>query len=326
MIKQTLNTFFNEKLTAEAKLIYWLLALNFFIGLALMLTNQLTHDYYGTIYFTTSWQLVIVPLVLLSSAVLYFHDILPPRVSLTLLTFSLYALSLCAGLILTQGIETTPFATIDSYLAHADQLLGFNQTALLPLVYKHHWLMKLFMWGYDSIIPELIVLPLLLSLLLQDRATKVFLIALLVSYPIGTLLFYFFPTTAPASVMHSSYFTFQEHDTYIKFYEMHHHLNVTTDEGGLVAFPSFHVIWGVLLIYLAHSKKWLFYAILLWNIVMIGSTLALGWHYLIDVMSGITIAAIAIMIGEYSYLMTRKCDTLDLDDVESGDEGGGESS
>ena len=327
MIKRTLTTFFNDKLTPDVKLIYCLLALNVFIGVILMITNQVTHDYDGTIYFTTSWQLVIMPLILLSGAVLYFHDILAPRVSLTLLIFSLYALSLCVGLILTQGIETTPFTTVDMYLARADHLLGFHQTALLPIVYKHHWLVKLFMWGYDSIIPELNVLPLLLALLLQERATKVFLIAMLVSYPVGTLLFYFFPTTAPASIMHSSYFTFQEHDTYIKFYEMHHHMNLTTDEGGLVAFPSFHVIWGVLLIYLAHSKKWLFYAVLLWNMVMIGSTLALGWHYLIDVISGITIATVAIMIGEYAYLMTRKCGGLDLDEgVPEGGAGGGEPS
>lgn len=306
VMKKVLNRFFKEKLTSEAKLIYLLILLNLLIGITLITINQFTYQYPAILYFTGSWQRVALPLLLLSGAVLYFHDIISPRLSLIIFTFSLYALSLCVGLILTQGIETTSFPTIDPFLIHIDQLLSFNQLTLLTFTYTHHWFEKILIWGYDSLIPELTLLPLLLALLLQHRSAKVFLIALLVSYPIGTLIFYFFPTTAPASIMHSAYFTFQEHDTYIKFYEMRHHLKLTTDEGGLIAFPSFHVIWGVLLIYLTRSKKWLFYPILFWNIIMIASTVALGWHYLIDVISGTIIAGLSILIAEYSYFITRK--------------------
>lgn len=315
-----LSRFFKEKFTAEAKLLYALLLFNFLLGSSLIMINQMTHHYLGIIYFTASWQRAMLPLILLSGAVLYFHDIIHPRASLTLFIFSIYVLSLCIGLILTQGIETTPFSTIDSYLAHVDQLFDFNQIALINMTYHHDWLSTLFIWGYDSLIPELIILPLLLALLLEERDTKVFLIAMLISYPIGTLLFYFFPTTAPASIMHSPHFQFEQYDTYIKFYEMHHYLHLTTSEGGLVAFPSFHVIWGIFLIYLTRHKRWFFYPILIWNVIMIISTLTLGWHYLTDVISGIIISGLSLAFAEYCYLMTRRCGALDLDD------GGGSSS
>ena len=42
---------------------------------------------------------------------------------------------------------------------------------------------------------------------------------------------------------------------------------------------------------------------------------ALGWHYLIDVISGLIIASFSLVIAEYCYLMTRKCDDFDLDAV-----------
>ncbi|PHQ79223.1 MAG: hypothetical protein COB66_07285 [Coxiella sp. (in: Bacteria)] len=296
-----LKVFYYQKLTKEAKLMYALTGLMFVLGLGMMIINDLTYHYGSILYFTSPWQRIIAPLLLLSGLVVYFQDIVSERLSLVIFTFTMYCLSLAAGLMLTQGIETTPFPTIDPWLLHADQVLGFNQTALMNFVYTHAWLKQIFIYGYNSLIPELTVLPLAMALMLRNRSVKVFLFAMLFSYPLGTLIFYFFPTTAPASVIHNIHFTFQEHDTFIKFYQMHHHMKITTTDGGLIAFPSFHVIWGVLLIYLARDKKWLLYPLLLWNSVLIGSTMALGWHYLIDVIAGITIAGSCLYLGERVY-------------------------
>ena len=140
-----------------------------------------------------------------------------------------------------------------------------------------------------------------MAILGEGRAVMTFMFALLISYFIGTLIYYFFPTIAPAALFHSPLFTFQEHDTYIKFYEIHHHLMPTTTQGGMIAFPSFHVIWASLLIYVTRPRWWLFLPLLAWNAILISSTMLLGWHYLADALCGIVLAAGSIWVSEKIY-------------------------
>ena len=302
------------KITLEARILYALIGFIFLLGTILIVINTLTTGYSETIFFSSSWQKVLLPLLALSAVVVYFQDILSERVGLVMFTFSMYCLSLCAGLVLTQGGALTPFTPIDPQLLHVDRLLGFNQIGLMHFAYGHSAIKHTLITAYNSLEPELVILPLLMAFMLRERSVKVFLYAMLLTYPIGIMIYYFFPTMAPASTIHSALFTFQEHDTYIHFFETHHHLKITAVDGGLVAFPSFHVIWGTLLIYLCRDKKYIFYPVLLWNAILIGSTMALGWHYLTDVVAGLTIAASCIYFSEciykrvkQNYLITRKC-------------------
>lgn len=301
-----------NKITLEARILYSLIGFIFLLGAILLTINTFSTHFSESIYFSTPWKKVLLPLLALSAVVVYFQDILSKRVSLVIFTFSMYCLSLCAGLLLTQGAEVTPFSTIDHWLLHADQVLGFHQTALMHFAYGHSFVKNTLISAYNSLEPELAILPLLIALLLHERSVKVFLYAMLLTYPVGIMIYYFFPTTAPASAIHSSLFTFQEHDTFLQFYEIHHHLKITAMDGGLVAFPSFHVIWGALLIYLCRDKKYIFYPVLLWNSLLIGATMALGWHYLLDVIAGLTIAGSCIYSAEkiYSYVKKRSVVTL----------------
>ena len=280
-----------------------------------MLVNYFTHQYVGNSFFSSPWQRATIPLIFLSMLVVYFRDIVSERVGLVIHTFAFYCLALSAGLLLAAGIQVTPFATIDHWLLAADRSLGLDQSALLTAVSHIHWLRHIFVASYDSLIPELTLVPFIMAFLLCKRSVWVFLVSMLTTYLIGTLVYYFFPTTAPASVIHNPHFTYAMHDTYLKFYEIHHHLKVTATAGGLIAFPSFHVIWACLVIYATRNKKWLFYPALLWNVVLISSTVCLGWHYLLDVFASLIIVSSCIYAAEKlyarcmtsDYLITRKC-------------------
>lgn len=302
VIKPTFNhvqTFFEERLDREIMIIIVLISFQLLTGLMLMMINGLTYDYHGVDYFNHTYQNASIPTILYLAAVIYFKDHLSQRIRLILMTFGLYFLALDAGLLLAQGIQITPFPTIDYALLAFDRWLGVDQVSWLSAVHQIPWLRSLFVWGYNSLVPELMVLPMLVAILGHERRIVIFLIAMLLSYLIGTLIFYFFPTTAPASILDSPYFTFEQHDTYIKFYEMHHHLRLTTTNGGLIAFPSFHVIWGILMIYLARARWWLFIPALIWNIILISSTVFLGWHYVADVFGGFAVAAVTILVGQW---------------------------
>jgi membrane-associated phospholipid phosphatase len=303
-IKNIANTFIKQKLTPFTKALYLFVALNALIGVILLIVNHFTYHYTGNLWYGPIWQRATLPLIGLSIFLVYFQDIISDRLRLVMYVFVFYCLSLLAGLILTQGVQLTPFPTIDHWLLHVDQALGFNQNHLINFAYAHSTLHSLLVTAYDSVTWQLVLLPFIMALLLCERSVKVFLLAMLISYPVGLLIYYFFPATAPASMLHNSNLISMQHDTYIKFYQIHHYLKITTVAGGLVVVPSFHIIWAVLLTYLTRNKKWIFYPLLVWNIILACSTVSLGWHYLVDVTAGIVVAGIAIIAAEMIFQRT----------------------
>ncbi|HEY3794380.1 MAG TPA: phosphatase PAP2 family protein [Bradyrhizobium sp.] len=63
---------------------------------------------------------------------------------------------------------------------------------------------------------------------------------------------------------------------------------------GVVSFPSFHTMLGILISYALRDTKPLFIAVAAINAMMIVSTLPVGGHYLADVIAGAAICAAAI--------------------------------
>jgi membrane-associated phospholipid phosphatase len=67
-----------------------------------------------------------------------------------------------------------------------------------------------------------------------------------------------------------------------------------TDLGGIVAFPSYHAVLGVLLTY-AHRGGVLLWPVAALNAVMLVSIPSEGGHYLIDLVAGVPTAVFTIV-------------------------------
>ncbi|EKD77869.1 MAG: hypothetical protein ACD_42C00141G0001, partial [uncultured bacterium] len=165
----------------------------------------------------------------------------------------------------------------------------------------HPFVHSIFHFTYESLVFELLGIPILLTIFGAQKQLGIFYIAQLSSLFIGNFIYYFYPTMAPSGVFHSPYFTAAQHDTSLRFYDVHHYIKFTTTEGGLIAFPSFHVVWAILLTNCCRAKKIFFYPVAIFNIVLIISTVFLGWHYFTDVIGGIVLAIIAIMFANWVY-------------------------
>ena len=50
----------------------------------------------------------------------------------------------------------------------------------------------------------------------------------------------------------------------------------------MIAFPSFHIIWGWFCLYLSYGCRWLFIGLLPLNGLLFASCVLLGWHYPLD--------------------------------------------
>jgi membrane-associated phospholipid phosphatase len=209
-------------------------------------------------------------------------------------------LTFAAIAMLTSAVQLTPFAPIDTYLISLDKALHINLVKLMAWTAKYPIFRDLLARTYDSLPWQMAILPIVLAVFGQFTKLKEYYCLLLISAIIGFSFYYFFPTTAPATNLSSPYFIKEQYDTGLKFKEIHHHISPTTVEGGMIALPSFHVIWAWLCLYLA--RCWLPLVIVLapLNVLLILSCVLLGWHYFVDVLGAVFVLFLSHLIYEYS--------------------------
>jgi membrane-associated phospholipid phosphatase len=66
------------------------------------------------------------------------------------------------------------------------------------------------------------------------------------------------------------------------------------------------VMWAVLTTYAALPRRRLFWAVAALNALVVASTLLLGWHYLVDVPSGILLGVLSLYAGELTHRRLAK--------------------
>ena len=193
----------------------------------------------------------------------------------------------------TNAIQYTPFSPIDQRILDWGAWMHIDLARLVAWSTAHATLYKSMAWIYESLTYQLTYLPLLLILLGRFERLHEYYFLLLLTALIGFSFYYFFPTTAPASVIDSPYFTEAQHATELKFKQIHSHIKPTTLEGGMIALPSFHVIWAWLCVWLVRDWAWAFRLLLLLNAGMVVSCVLLGWHYALDIIASIAILGVA---------------------------------
>lgn len=66
---------------------------------------------------------------------------------------------------------------------------------------------------------------------------------------------------------------------------------------GILCIPSFHVIWALLCAYSLWDVRPLRIPAAIFSALLIFSTLATGWHYLVDVIAGAFVALASIQLA-----------------------------
>lgn len=195
----------------------------------------------------------------------------------------------------SDAVQLTPFPSIDKYIVAMDQKLGVNMLSILRWTHAHKQFQHLLNLCYNSLPLQMSLIPLILIALGRFQLMRSYYFLMLFTSLIGFVFYYFFPTEAPASVFNSPLFTPDQVATGIKFKQIHAHIIPSTKEGGLIAMPSFHVIWAVFCTYLV--KDWFIPCLILGviNCLLIASCVLLGWHYPSDVIMGLILASLAFI-------------------------------
>lgn len=277
----------------------WLLAA-LLTAAVLFAVNASFFRYTGISYFPReTWWLAFVAL---DFAVFgYWVRERSPYASFVSVNLAFYALTAAVMGVLTTGIQYTPFPRIDAALARWDAAIGWDTVATLRWLAERPRFRSFMIFCYNTTELQLVLAPFIAAFAHDRERLRTYLYAVVYSSFIGSLFYYFFPSSGPAGVFESPHFMSVQRLTHLKYEQVHNFQPVTTLLGGLVAFPSFHVAWSVLVTYAAMSRKSLFAVLAVLNVMVITSTVLLGWHYLVDVPAGIFLAIVCIWAGKVTH-------------------------
>ena len=266
------------------------------LSIAALLINSTVMHYPGNNYFPPDSAVNILTLILIYAGLclLFGKNTYWPTLAKE---FFFFFLVISLILIATNAIQFTPFDTIDHRILALDASLCIDLNVLLAWVDKKPLFKSILENIYLSLAYQLLLFPLLVIATKRFNYVREFYFLLLISALIGFTFYYFFPTTAPASILTSPFFTEEQRATGLKFLQIHEHIPPTTKDGGMISLPSFHVIWAWFCLYLIRSWKIVFLLLLPINSLLMLSCVLLGWHYALDILG----AGFVIIISHVLY-------------------------
>lgn len=208
------------------------------------------------------------------------------------------------GLILSYVAASTDHPLWDSTFREWDRALGLNWRAYLAFVNARPWLGGLFSVAYQSLELQIIVLLLALSFQGKLLACREFVMAFVVSCLATVFVFWL----APAMGMYDDLGLHHARDfpnlspvgglSYLP------DLSALRDGAmraislknpqGIVSFPSFHAVLGVILSFAFWNCFWLRWPAIVLNVVLIASTPIEGGHYFVDLLAGVAIGLLSL--------------------------------
>jgi len=199
----------------------------------------------------------------------------------------------------------------DAAFSTVDQIIGLDWLGLMSWANDHPAIGQLLCWAYDSMLPQMCLAIAILSLSARPQALWDFLALAALSLTITIAISMIAPALDPYTYyapdpslyqaleqmkpevgrdfiphmmqLHSGTFTA------LNFFEMH----------GIVSFPSYHTIVGLILIYSARNSRYLAWPVFVLNAVLILSTMPIGGHYLADVLAGGVVFLVSLAIVEH---------------------------
>lgn len=206
---------------------------------------------------------------------------------IAMITFSsVFAmLTYCVG-------DQTPYGWADDLLVSIDAAFGLSAEGVVTWTNQHATVGLILYLAYVSVIPQTFLTIAYHGLTNDEKRLSLFIVRFIICALITLVGFYFFP--AKGNIVNGV----PDHYTHIlehleSLRDGTRTLVTWRDAEGLITFPSFHTIWGVLVIAAFHRTV-LFWPVLVLNVVMIASTVPIGLHYFVDVAGGLFISGIVI--------------------------------
>ncbi len=195
----------------------------------------------------------------------------------------------------------------DGALAHFDKMTGLEVPAILHIMASHPWARATLAVSYDLLFPLMVLGVMLPALTYRWTPVKELIVGTSIATILGAAIFALCPAVGPWVVYHFAPSAQQQYcESLFLALRTNSIHGLSPDDTGNICFASFHVLLAILSC-LAHSsnKPQRITAIVVSFCVAV-STLTTGWHYIADVLGGLTLAVAWILIAKaYTRLETH---------------------
>ena len=232
-------------------------------------------------------QPVLVCTLLLSAACWYRRM---PSFVLCLTSLTVLVAFSAAFAVLTYAVATSGWPLADAALARWDSHAGISAQAIRGWVAQWPALQTASWFIYFSLIPQTILAIAVLGLNNNSALTR-FLLQFMLGALVTLACFYFLPALGSCDETVPAYYSGVVKDmTELNAGER----TVVSWRGaeGIITFPSFHVVWAVLLS-IALGWRW----IIALNVLVILSTVPVGMHYAIDIIGGLLVCGLVVPLA-----------------------------
>jgi membrane-associated phospholipid phosphatase len=213
---------------------------------------------------------------------------------------------LTAGVTLSYLITSADLPLGDDLLASVDRALGFDWPAFLQATNSSTLVAALLTFVYQTTGPVVLLVILWQALHRRGERLAEFIAVLALSTVMLCAVMPLLPAAGafafyrPAPDQFGNYAAFGQMWSFAHTFEMLRTGALAVIDlsalQGIVSFPSFHTMLGVMAIYGARDSRWLFIPVLLLNGAMFVSTLTVGGHHLADVLAGAALTLAAIIV------------------------------
>lgn len=254
--------------------------------------NHFKYHYSGNNYFPpqAAPMAIVLLLIYLGCYLITFSTNRATNIARDIL---LFYMSMALIALATNAVQYTPFPTIDEKILIIEHGLHINLSSIITWTYSHTHLKNCLIFAYDCLPYQMACIPLILIATRRTEILNEYYILLLITTLIGFIFYYFFPTTAPASMINNMNFSDSQMATGLKFQQIHNHIAPSTLDGGLIAFPSFHVIWAWLCLFLLRKWPVAFLICMPINLLIVIACVLLGWHYPTDLFGSLLTLGLA---------------------------------
>ncbi len=275
------------------------------ISIAMLYVNRFCFRFPGVLYFSPSLLSAFFSILLIYFGLTYQFDLNYDRTVLKSMRMILIYMGVMLVVLLsTTAIQYTPFPPIDKKILWVEHYLHLDLQASIDWLGEKKALHDFAHFFYMSLTYQVILLPLWVLIMGDYNRLYHFYFLTLSSWLIGSSLYYLIPTAAPASLIESPYFIVEQYMTGLKFWQLHHYIQPTSSDGGMISLPSFHVIWAWLCVYLVRPWPLLCGVICVSNLIIVCACVLLGWHYFLDVVASVGIIFMAHFLLNLS---NKKC-------------------
>jgi membrane-associated phospholipid phosphatase len=220
-----------------------------------------------------------------------------------------------AGGALSYLITSADLPLRDDLLAYVDRVLGFDWLGFLNATNSSPFLAKMLTWVYQTTGPVTLLVTVWLPLHRRGERLAEFIAILSLSAVALCATMWLVPAAGafafyePAPELFGNYSAQGEMWFFARAFTMLRNGALSVIDlsalQGVVSFPSFHTMLGLMTIYAIRDTRWLMIPVLLLNGTMIVSTLPVGGHHLADVLAGAGLTFAAIILVRRSTGSTR---------------------